>query len=156
MNWHEANAYCRWAGRRLPSEAEWEAAATISDDGQTIPSPKPTFPWGNDQVTDSRVNMDWRNMGCVDVGAYEAGDSGAGSRQMMGNVWEWTSSPFIPFPDFDRDFYAEYSEPWFGTPKVLKGGAWTTRSRMLRSTWRNFYEPHRRDVLAGFRTCALP
>ena len=154
VNWHEANAYCRWAGRRLPTEAEWEAAATMSPDG-TVPSPKPTFPWSNDLVTDNHANMDWRNMGCVDVGACDAGDSGTGCRQMMGNIWEWTSSPFIPFPDFDRDFYAEYSEPWFGTPKVLKGGAWTTRSRMLRSTWRNFYEPHRRDVLAGFRTCAL-
>jgi iron(II)-dependent oxidoreductase len=155
VNWHEANAYCRWAGRRLPTEAEWEAAATVSKNGQTLPSTKPTFPWGDDDATPNRANMDWANMGCVDVGAYTLGDSEAGCRQMLGNVWEWTSSPFIPYPDFDRDFYAEYSEPWFGTPKVLRGGAWTTRSRMLRTTWRNFYEPHRRDVLAGFRTCAL-
>ncbi len=155
VNWHEANAYCRWAGRRLPTEAEWEAAATVSKDGRALRSTKPTFPWGNDDVTANRANMNWASMACVDVGAYTFGDSDSGCRQMLGNVWEWTSSPFIPYPDFDRDFYAEYSEPWFGTPKVLRGGAWTTRSRMLRNTWRNFYEPHRRDVLAGCRTCAL-
>ncbi len=155
VNWHEANAYCRWAGRRLPTEAEWEAAATVSNDGQSLPSTKPTFPWGDGDVTENRTNMNWENMGCVDVGAYAAGDSPSGCRQMLGNVWEWTSSPFVPFPDFERDFYAEYSQPLFGTRKVLRGGAWTTRSRMLRNTWRNFYEPHRRDVLAGFRTCAL-
>ncbi len=73
---------------------------------------------------------------------------------MIGNVWEWTSSPFLPYPGFEADPYKEYSEPWFRTHKVLRGGCWATRSRLIRGTWRNFYTPDRRDVWAGFRTCA--
>ena len=94
-------------------------------------------------------------MGCIDVGACPKGDSAFGCRQMIGNVWEWTSTPFRPYPGFEIDPYKEYSEPWFETRKVLRGGCWTTRSRLLRNTWRNFYTPDRRDVLAGFRTCAI-
>jgi iron(II)-dependent oxidoreductase len=93
-------------------------------------------------------------MGCLDVGALPAGDSAVGCRQMIGNVWEWTSSPFEPFPGFVPDPYREYSEPWFGNHMVLRGGCWATRSRLIRNTWRNFYRPDRRDVWAGFRTCA--
>src|SRR2546421_224951 len=78
-----------------------------------------------------------------------------GYRQMIGNVWEWTASDFLPYPGFVADPYRDYSQPWFGTHKVLRGGAWMTRSRLLRNTWRNFYQPERRDVWAGFRTCAL-
>ena len=73
---------------------------------------------------------------------------------MIGNVWEWTASDFQPYPGFVADPYKEYSEPWFAMPhKVLRGGCWATRGRLLRNTWRNFYPPDRRDVLAGFRTC---
>ena len=97
--------------------------------------------------------MDWGPLGCRDVGALPAGDTAYGSRQMLGNVWEWTSTVFGPYPGFTPDPYKEYSEPWFGTRKVLRGGAWATRSRMLRNTWRNYFTPDRRDVLAGFRTC---
>jgi iron(II)-dependent oxidoreductase len=74
---------------------------------------------------------------------------------MIGNVWEWTASDFLPYPGFEPDPYQEYSQPWFGTHKVLRGGCWVTRSRLLRNTWRNFYTADRRDVWAGFRTCAL-
>jgi iron(II)-dependent oxidoreductase len=140
--WHEAQAYCRWAGRRLPTEAEWEAAAGES-----------RFPWGDAPPTPEHANLDWRAMGCVDVGALPAGDSAVGCRQMIGNVWEWTSSEFAPYPGFVADAYRDYSQPWFRTHRVLRGGAWTTRSRLIRNTWRNFYTPDRRDVLAGFRTC---
>ncbi|MFQ5608305.1 MAG: SUMF1/EgtB/PvdO family nonheme iron enzyme, partial [Candidatus Zixiibacteriota bacterium] len=101
------------------------------------------------------VNMDWNAGGCIDAQALSDGDTPSGCRQMMGNVWEWTDSDFLPFPGFVPDPYKEYSQPWFGSRKVLKGGSWATRSRMLRNTWRNFYEPHRRDVLTGFRTCPL-
>jgi iron(II)-dependent oxidoreductase len=73
---------------------------------------------------------------------------------MIGNVWEWTASDFLPYPGFVADPYKAYSEPWFGTHKVLRGGCWTTRSLLIRNTWRNFYTPDRRDVWAGFRTCA--
>ena len=90
------------------------------------------------------------------MAARPEGDSAWGCRQMIGNVWEWTASDFQPYPGFARDAYAEYSEPWFGTHKVLRGGCWVTRARLLRNTWRNFYTPDRRDVWAGFRTCARP
>ena len=91
----------------------------------------------------------------VDVGELPAGDSAFGCRQMLGNVWEWTNSVFAPYPGFEHGPYKEYSEPWFGTRWVLRGGAWATRSRMVTNTYRNFYPPNRRDVFAGFRTCRL-
>jgi iron(II)-dependent oxidoreductase len=155
VNWYEAEAYCRWAGRRLPTEAEWEAAAATEPaaNGRSVSNRKRRFPWGDDPPAPTRVNMDWAAMGCIDVGALPGGDSAHGCRQMMGNVWEWTSTTFGPYPGFTPDPYKEYSEPWFGTRKVLRGGAWATRSRMLRNTWRNYFTPDRRDVLAGFRTC---
>jgi iron(II)-dependent oxidoreductase len=147
VSWHEAEAYCRWAGRRLPTEAEWELAASTPE--------KRRFPWGDEAPTAKVANLDGGSEGPVDVAAFPEGDSAYGCRQMIGNVWEWTSSRFAPYPGFVVDPYKEYSEPWFRTPHmVLRGGCWATRSRLLRNTWRNFYPPHRRDVLAGFRTCA--
>lgn len=147
VNWHEANAFCRWAGRRLPTEAEWELAATGWDE-------KRHYPWGDECASPEKVNMDWRSMGTIDVAACETGESPFGCRQMLGNVWQWTSTTFNPFPGFIVDPYKEYSKTSFGNCRVLRGGCWTTRSRLIRNTWRNFYQPHRRDVLAGFRTCA--
>jgi len=154
VNWFEAEAYCRWAGRRLPTEAEWEVAASTEPDPRGFSPHKRRFPWGDDPPTPGRANLDWHAGGRLDVGALPSGDSAFGCRQMIGNVWEWTSSDFLPYPGFAADPYKEYSQPWFGTHKVLRGGCWTTRARLLRNTWRNFYEPHRRDVWAGFRTCA--
>jgi iron(II)-dependent oxidoreductase len=151
VNWHEANAYCRWAGRRLPSEAEWEMAASW----EPRTGRKRRFPWGDEPSTPERAHLDWRGTGCVDVAAMPAGDSPVGCRQMIGNVWEWTADALAPYPGFVVDPYKEYSEPWFYTHKVLRGGCWTTRSRLIRNTWRNFYKPDRRDVWAGFRTSAL-
>jgi iron(II)-dependent oxidoreductase len=146
VNGHEADAFCRWAGRRLPSEAEWEYAAS---QGET----KRRFPWGEQPPTPTRACLDARTGGPVDVGALPAGDSASGCRQMIGNVWEWTASAFQPYLGFSADPYKEYSEPWFGNHRVLRGGCWATRSRLIRNTWRNFYTPDRRDVWAGFRTC---
>jgi iron(II)-dependent oxidoreductase len=158
VNWYEAEAYCRWARRRLPTEAEWEAAAAAS--GHDLSSPKRRFPWGDEPPTAEsgdpyRAQLDGYGLGCCDVASLPPGDSYFGCRQMVGNVWEWTASDFLPYPGFVVDPYREYSQPWFGTHKVLRGGAWMTRSRLLRNTWRNFYLPDRRDVWAGFRTCAL-
>jgi iron(II)-dependent oxidoreductase len=157
VNWYEAEAWCRWAGRRLPTEVEWEVAAAGEPDstGSRLSPRKRRFPWGDTPPSSERAALDWSAMGCVDVGALPDGDSAFGCRHMIGNVWEWTSSDFMPYPGFERDPYKEYSEPWFRTHKVLRGGGWTTRARLLRNTWRNFYTPDRRDVWAGFRTCAL-
>ena len=156
VNWYEADAYCRWAGRRLPTEVEWEVAAA----GETLPGcnrlapVKRRFPWGDSPPSAEKACLDWSTLGCRDVAACPGGDSAFGCRQMIGNVWEWTASRFGPYPGFVVDPYKEYSAPWFGTHRVLRGGAWTTRARLLRNTWRNFYTPDRRDVWAGFRTCA--
>lgn len=157
VNGYEAEAYCRWSGRRLPTEAEWEAAAAAipAPGGRALSGQKRRFPWGDDAPSAARANLEWGAMSCVPVDACEAGESAWGCRQMIGNVWEWTSTSFGPYPGFVLDPYREYSEPWFHTHQVLRGGAWTTRGRLLRNTWRNFYKPDRRDVWAGFRTCSL-
>ena len=147
VNWYEAKAYCAWAGRRLPTEAEWEYAASGPD--------KHRFPWGETPPTPERANLDYRHGGPVDVRAFAAGDSPFGCRQMIGNVWEWTDSYLEPYPGFVPDPYKEYSQPYFGQKPVLRGGGWTTRSGMIRNTWRNFFMRHRRNIVAGFRTCAL-
>ncbi len=157
VNWHEANAYCRWAGRRLPTEAEWEMAASVasSTKGRSLTEHKRRYPWGDNFPTSERANLDWRALGSVPVDALPAGDSAFGCRQMIGNVWEWTVSDFKPYPGFVAGPYKEYSEPWFGNHKVLRGGCWATRSRLIHNCYRNFYTPDRRDVWAGFRTCAV-
>jgi iron(II)-dependent oxidoreductase len=157
VSWYEAEAYCRWAGRRLPTEVEWEvaAAAEPGTSRQTLAGTKRRFPWGSSAPTPERANLDVHALGCVDVSSCPDGDSAFGCRQMIGNVWEWTASDFLPYPGFSADPYKEYSEPWFATHKVLRGGCWATRARLLRNTWRNFYRPDRRDVWAGFRTCAF-
>jgi len=156
VNWYEANAYCTWAGRRLPSEAEWELAASgeWAADGRNLSDRKCHFPWGSELPSPERANLDSFHMGCVDVRALPAGDSAFGCRQMVGNVWEWTADTFGPYPGFVLDPYAEYSAPSFGQQKVLRGGCWATRSRIIRNTFRNFYTPDRNNIFAGFRTCA--
>jgi iron(II)-dependent oxidoreductase len=150
VNWYEADAFCRWAGRRLPTEAEWEMAATLD----VATGEKRRFPWGVEPPTPDRANLDYRAGGVIDVRALPGGDSPVGCRQMIGNVWEWVEDTFQPYPGFVCDPYAEYSLPYFGQKKVLRGGGWTTRSRLIRATWRNFYKRQRRNILAGFRTVA--
>lgn len=144
VNWYEANAYCAWAGKRLPSEAEWELAAGGQD--------KCLYPWGNESVQTQHANLDSAFRDVVDVRAFSAGDSPFGVRQMIGNVWEWTADTLDAFPGFVIDPYETYSEPSFGQQKVLRGGCWATRSRVIRNTWRNFYTPDRNNIFAGFRT----
>jgi iron(II)-dependent oxidoreductase len=146
---HEANAYCRMAGRRLPTEWEWEVAATTGE------GERRRYPWGNAFPDARRANLDGRAMRTVPVTECAAGDSAGGCRQLIGNVWEWTASPFGPLPGFVAGPYAEYSEPWFdGAHTVLRGGCFATRARLIRGAYRNFFSPDRNDVFAGFRTAA--
>ncbi|MBX5455190.1 MAG: SUMF1/EgtB/PvdO family nonheme iron enzyme [Acidobacteriia bacterium] len=156
VNCYEAMAWCRWAGRRLPSEAEWEMAAAADPDvlGKTAPS-KRRYPWGDALPSRIHANLDGYALGPRDVGAYPAGDSAWGCRQMLGNVWEWTASRFEPYPGFSPDAYEDYSAPWFGSRMVLRGGSWATRARLITTTYRNFFTPERRDIFASFRTVAL-
>ena len=155
ISWYEAQAFCKWANRRLPTEAEWEfAAACDPNENNNGITQKRIFPWGNEWRADYAIT-DSSNMGPIDVDEFPGSDSAYGCRQMIGNVWEWTDTTFQPYPGFSPDWYAEYSRPLFGVTKVLRGGAWTSRGRMLRNTWRNYYGPDRNDVFAGFRTCAL-
>jgi iron(II)-dependent oxidoreductase len=163
VNWWEAEAYCSWAGRRLPTEAEWEVAASaepaehqlaghqLAEHG--LAETKRRFPWGDSTPNAQQANLGGGSKGAADVAAFPGSDSAFGCRQMIGNVWEWVADNFEPYPGFEIDPYREYSQPWFSTHKVLRGGAWTTQPRLLRNTWRNFYPPDRRDVWAGFRTC---
>jgi iron(II)-dependent oxidoreductase len=155
INWWEAEAYCTWAGRRLPTEAEWEVAASAERTGHALAATKRRFPWGDSPPNPEQANLGGASGGAADVAALPAGDSAFGCRQMIGNVWQWVADDFEPYPGFEVDPYREYSQPWFSTHKVLRGGAWTTQPRLLRNTWRNFYTPDRRDVWAGFRTCRL-
>ncbi|TAH36949.1 MAG: ergothioneine biosynthesis protein EgtB [Planctomycetota bacterium] len=150
VNWHEAEAWCRWAGRRLPSEAEWEVAASGSPASAAV---KHRYPWG-EEARPELAHTDWKALGCAPVTALQESASGFGCRQMIGNVWEWTASDFAPYPGFSADPYAAYSRPWFGTHKVLRGGSWATTGRLARNAFRNFYRPERRDIFAGFRSCA--
>jgi iron(II)-dependent oxidoreductase len=150
VSFFEAEAYGRWAGRRLPTEAEWEYAAAYGPGEK-----KRRYPWGNAPPDEERANLYGTAGTPVHVTAFGAGDSAQGCRQMIGNVWEWTQDAFLPYPGFTADPYKDYSEPWFGNHKVLRGGCFATRATLIRNTWRNFYTPDRRDVFAGFRTCAL-
>jgi len=112
---------------------------------------KAKYPWGEESPGSRYARLD----ACGVVTDCADGDSLYGCREMIGNVWEWTASDFLPYPGFVVDPYKEYSEPWFGNErKVLRGGCWATRSRLIRNTWRNYFPKDRRDVFAGFRTCA--
>ena len=149
VNWHEAEAYCRYAGRRLPTEAEWEFAACWDPrEGR-----KRRNPWGDEPWTPRRACLAQASL--ASVHAYPEGDNPWGVRQLIGNLWEWTASPFQPYPGFSPDPYQEYSAPWFGTHQVLRGGAFATSPHIGYAGYRNFFTPDRADVFAGFRTCAL-
>jgi iron(II)-dependent oxidoreductase len=150
ITYWEAEAYCNWAGRRLPTEYEWEAAAL----GNTVGTSFKRYPWG-DSMEAARVDMDGGRFARIPVTAYPEGASPSGCRQMLGTVWEWTCSQFLPYDGFSVDMYPYMSTLQFGYHKTTKGGSCATSSRLIRGTYRQAYSPERNDVFVGFRTCPL-
>jgi gamma-glutamyl hercynylcysteine S-oxide synthase len=150
VSWFEADAFARSIGKRLPSEAEWELAA--SWDHAT--GEKRPYPWGDEAPSHERANLDQLAFGTAPAGAYEQGASPCGALQLIGDVWEWTASGFEQYPGFEAFPYREYSEEFFGGPyKVLRGGSWATQPDAVTTTFRNWDFPQRRQIFAGFR-CA--
>lgn len=146
----EAEAWARWAGKRLPTELEWEAAARFEP--ETGRSRR--FPWGDGPATPDRANVDQLLFDTTPVDSFPENVSPIGATGMIGDVWEWTSSEFRPWPGFEAFPYPEYSEVFFGDEyRVLRGGSWATRTGAIRGTFRNWDFPIRRQIFAGFR-CA--
>ncbi|MBK5287668.1 MAG: ergothioneine biosynthesis protein EgtB [Acidimicrobiia bacterium] len=154
IGWYEADAYARWAGKRLPSEAEWEKAASWNP-GRGI-GEKRTWPWGTDGPESPPAAL-WgttARWGPDAVGAYPDGASAGGVLDLIGGVWEWTASDFHPYPGFRSFPYPEYSEVFFGSEyKVLRGGSWATSPQAISTTFRNWDHPIRRQIFSGVR-CA--
>ena len=149
VSYYEAAAYAKWSGKRLPTEAEWEKAATF----QPAKNEKVSFPWGNSEIDERRANL-FENFhwGVAHIGAFENGQSSNGCHQMIGDVWEWTSSDYAPYPGFKTEF-DEYNDKWFVSQKVLRGGSFATPRLHIRSSYRNFFHPNERWMISGFR-CA--
>ncbi|MCK5917353.1 MAG: SUMF1/EgtB/PvdO family nonheme iron enzyme [Cocleimonas sp.] len=150
VSFFEVEAFCNWAGRRLPTEYEWEAAAL----GNIKDQSRRKFPWGN-HMDANKVDMNGIHLAHTPVTAYPEGDSIFGCRQMLGTVWEWTSSQYLPYPEFTVDMYVFMSTLQFGYHKTTKGGSCATSSVLIRGSYRQAYLPDRTDVFVGFRTCAL-
>ena len=150
VSWHEACAYARFAGKRLPTEAEWEKAASWDAEREK----KRRFSWGDDERA-GVANYDFNNWGTTSVSAHQSGASAYGVIDMTGNAWEWTATTFAGYPGFEAYPYPEYSEIWFdGDHRILKGGSWATQLPLLRCSFRNFWRPGFRIAFAGFRCAA--
>jgi gamma-glutamyl hercynylcysteine S-oxide synthase len=149
VSWFEADAFARAHGARLPTEIEWEKAATWDQENEIARR----YPWGNRRpVAGQHANLDHRSCGTVPAGAFPDGASPYGCLGMIGDVWEWTSSAFDGYQGFVAHPYREYSEVFFGDDyRVLRGGSWATRTRVATSTFRNWDYPQRRQIFAGFR-----
>ena len=148
VSWYEADAFARWAGKRLPTETEWERAA-----GWDVRLGKSRYPWGGEWVG-YEANLGWIRFSPAPAGSYAGGQSPSGCLQMAGDVWEWTSSHFHPYPGFVAFPQAEYSEAFFGEGhRVLRGGSWATAPLVARTSFRRWDVPESRRLFAGFR-CA--
>jgi iron(II)-dependent oxidoreductase len=145
--WFEAEAFANFHSARLPTELEWETAATIDPDSGV----KRSYPWGELPISRSLANIDQRSGGPEPAGARQ-GAGAHGLRALIGDVWEWTASPFLGYPGFVAYPYREYSEQFFGGPyRVLRGGSWATRPRVISATFRNWDLPERRQIFSGVR-----
>ena len=149
VSYYEADAYARWAGKRLPTESEWEKAASWNDELQR----KTLYPWGDHRPIPKHANLLESYLWAPSkVGAYPAGKSYYGCHQMIGDVWEWTSSEYVLYPGF-RSKFSEYTDKWTINQKVLRGGCFATPTAQIRNSYRNYFKPHERILFAGFR-CA--
>ena len=147
VSYYEADAYCKWSGKRLPTEAEWEKAACWNETKQE----KTIFPWGNNSPTEENCNLlESYHWGCTEIGTYPSGKSPSGCEQMIGDVWEWTSSEFVGYPGFKTGF-DEYNDKWFTNQKVLRGGSFGTPKMSIRGSYRNFFRLDERWLFSGFR-----
>jgi ergothioneine biosynthesis protein EgtB len=147
VSYHEASAFAKWCGKRLPTEAEWEKAASFSK------GEKQSFPWGNSPVTKDKANMfENDHWDVTPIGSFPLGKSSYGCHQMIGDLWEWTSSDYAPYPGF-KPYFNEYTDKWFISQKVLRGGSYASPQNHIRTTYRNYFYPQERWFLAGFR-CA--
>ncbi len=149
VSFFEASAFAKWAGKRLPTEAEWEKAAAF--DQQT--RERTMFPWGDTAPDLAQANLFENGLWApAAIGSFPAGANAFGCQQMIGDVWEWTTSDYVPYPGFKSEF-DEYNDKWFVNQKVLRGGSFATPQLHIRSTYRNFFHAHERWMTSGFR-CA--
>ncbi|MCV7422405.1 ergothioneine biosynthesis protein EgtB [Mycobacterium yunnanensis] len=152
VTFYEAEAYAAWAGARLPTEIEWEKACAWDPERGV----RRRFPWGAIEPGPALVNMGGEALRPAPVGAYPAGASAYGAEQMLGDVWEWTTSPLRPWPGFTPMLYEQYSSPFFegtgsGDYRVLRGGAWSVAANIVRPSFRNWDHPIRRQIFSGVR-----
>ena len=147
VSYYEADAYSKWAGKRLPTEAEWEKAASWNEELKK----KTMYPWGDKLPSDHNSNLleSW-NWAPSQIGSYPQGKSYYGCQQMLGDVWEWTSSEYVLYPGF-RSKFSEYTDKWAINQKVLRGGSFATPRSQIRNSYRNYFKPHERIPFSGFR-----
>jgi ergothioneine biosynthesis protein EgtB len=149
VSFYEASAFAKWKGKRLPTEAEWEKAATFDPKS----GERRAFPWGNHPADESKANLFESGLWTpAAISSVPDGRNNYGCQQMIGDVWEWTTSDYVPYPGFKSEF-DEYNDKWFVNQKVLRGGSYATPQLHIRSTYRNFFHAHERWMISGFR-CA--
>ena len=149
VSFFEASAFAKWAGKRLPTEAEWEKAACYDPHRNA----RTAFPWGDTDPASGNTNLFENGFWSVaPIGAFPEGANAYGCQQLIGDVWEWTTSDYVPYPGFKSEF-DEYNDKWFVNQKVLRGGSFATPQLHIRATYRNFFHAHERWMLSGFR-CA--